>query len=232
MFERVPYCTRHSRAQKEGLTEYQQSVGRVVRENRSNNDGFPLAIFTFKTSDSKERYRAREILGYYGFKMIAQNVYIRRRITGRHLEETIETEGPQDNIFVFDCSDPGTEALKTKLYAQFDVPNATRKLHEFKDDLMSFLDPNVDPMELARRIFYAGPVQHKICFEDEPPLPESYYPEDYPMEDIIGFYEEIIERHMNDLVGYYVAIEGPAWTSWVSITGNQSLRYQSLWRKT
>jgi len=189
------------------LTEYQLNVGRVVVENRSEIDDFSLAIFTFKSSDTKERYRAREILGYFGFRMIAQNVYIRRRIVGQHLEETIEREGLQDNVFVFECRDPGTPALKRRLYSQFDVPNATKKLLEFKHDLEKFLDTKVDRMERARRIFYAGPVQHQMCFEDEPPLPVSYYPDDYPIDDIIGFLEKMIREHTSDLIHYYMEIE-------------------------
>lgn len=189
------------------LTDYQLSVGRVVMENRSTIDNFSLAIFSFKASETKERYRAREILGYFGFRMIAQNVYIRRRITGLHLEETIKKEGLQNNIFVLECDDPGTLAFKNKLYSQFDVPKITTKLHEFKNDLVQFLDTKLDKTELARRIFYAGPVQHGICFEDEAPLPQSYYPEDYPMAEIITFFEDIIKIHMKDLVAYYMKIE-------------------------
>jgi hypothetical protein len=155
------------------MTEYQQNVGRVVMENRSNIDKFSLAIFTFKASETKQRYRAREILGYFGFRMIAQNVYIRRKITGQYLEKTIKKEGLQKNIFVFECDDPGTAVFKDKLYTQFKVQRVTKELHVFKKDLVQFLNPKLDKMEFARRIFYVGPVQHKICFEDESPLPES-----------------------------------------------------------
>lgn len=54
-------------------------------ENRSTIDKFSLAIFTFKASETKERYKAREMLGYFGFRMIAQNVYIRRKICDRSM---------------------------------------------------------------------------------------------------------------------------------------------------
>jgi DNA-binding transcriptional regulator PaaX len=189
------------------LTENQQNIGSVVIENQSNIDKFSLAIFTFKTSEKEKRYRAREILGYFGFRRIAQNVYIRRKITGQHLEETIKREGFDNNIFVFECDDPGTLAFKNKLYSQFDVPKITKELHEFKKDLARFLDTTLDKMEFARRIFYAGPVQHKLCFEDEPPLPESYFPKHYPMAEIAQFFEEIIKTHMQDLINYYMKIE-------------------------
>jgi DNA-binding transcriptional regulator PaaX len=195
------------------LTETQLNVSSVVVENRSEINTFSLAIFTFQASDTKQRYRAREILGYFGFRKIAQNVYIRRRITGRHLEESINREGFQSNIFVFECEDPGIQAFKDKLYAQFNVPETTKKLQEFKTDLVRFLDPKLDKMEFARRIFYAGPVQHQLCFEDEPPLPVSYFPENYPIDEIVAFFGELIKVHTEALVEYYMALE----------SGNQEL---------
>jgi hypothetical protein len=189
------------------LTKNQKNIGRVVTENLTNIDKFSLAIFTFKASETKKRYRARELLGYFGFRRIAQNVYIRKKITGRHLEESIKTEGFKNNIFVFECDDPATLAFRNKLYSQFDISGITKKLHEFKKDLVLFLDPKLDKMEFARRMFYVGPVQHKICFEDEPPLPESYYPNNYPMVEIIKFFEQILKTYLKELVNYYKTIE-------------------------
>ncbi len=62
-------------------------------------------------------------------------------------------------------------------------------------------------MEYARRLFYIGPVHHKICFVDEPPLPESYYPHNYPMQVLKLFYNRLSPERWKNVIDYYMKIE-------------------------
>ncbi len=109
----------------------------------SETKSFSLVIFTFYASEEKRRRQARELLKYFGFKLIAQNVYIRRKITHQPFDENVKALGLENNIFLFDCDDPGTKMFRERLFAQFKMDETVRRTNEFKSDLGAFLPPGL-----------------------------------------------------------------------------------------
>lgn len=189
------------------LTKLQKSVSDVVVSWQKRPEGFTLAVFSFRKDDEKERRTTREILKYFGFKKLAQNTYINGMIDTAGLEAEMERRKLNKNLYVFHCLQVDSPALLERLRNIFDVENRTRELSEFETDLKMFLnEPSLSGDEFARRVFYAGPLHYSKCFVEEPPLPASVLPEDYPLKKLQDFFDSIIRTRGKEITTYYLKL--------------------------
>jgi DNA-binding transcriptional regulator PaaX len=189
------------------LTSAQQSVSKVLMDDTGSEKGFSIAIFSFTTEQEKERRDARILLEGCGFKLFAQNSYIRRKINKEYFEKSIKEYGLSRNLFVFDCSDPGTEEFRARLFSQFEMEKAVKLTNTFYFDLKKFLNDELTSAEFSRRLLYAGPVYYNICYANELTVPETYFPKDYHIKELKTFFQRIPQHRWADFISYYLEIE-------------------------
>jgi hypothetical protein len=48
--------------------------------------------------------------------------------------------------------------------------------------------------DFTQRLLYAGPVHYRITFVEEPPLPPSVQPPDYPLRDVVSLLPTLAQR--------------------------------------
>jgi DNA-binding transcriptional regulator PaaX len=191
------------------LTPMQESVSRVVRDWRMRPDGFIVGVFSFHAREEAERRTVRESLMYFGFKRIAQNTYINGMIDTSGLEAELARAGVSDRFYLFRCPLIDDEALLARLAEVFDVKARARTLERFRADLEAFLEePGIDEMELGRRVFYAGPAHHRMCFMEEPPIPARILPESYPLTGLATYLGAVIANRWQSIETYYRALCG------------------------
>lgn len=191
------------------LTPTQVSVSRVVRDWSSRPDGFIIGVFSFHAREAAERRAVRETLLYFGFKRIAQNTYINGMIDTTDLEAEMTRSGVADRFYLFRCASIDDPALLARLSRIFDVKGRARALERFRRELEGFLEePGLDAMELGRRVFYAGPVQHRMCFVEEPPIPARMLPASYPLSGLTAYMGSILRRRWNQIETYYRTLCG------------------------
>lgn len=177
------------------LSEFSRGVSRAVRGRVERPEGFLLAIFSFAASDDRERQVVRDALRYQGFQRLAQNAYINGRIDPAPLEAVFQAHGLSDRVFLFPCTEPDDPALRKRLLRLFDVEGRRKVLARLRDDLHAFLDaPGLPADELAQRFLYAGPVHYRVTYVEEPPLPASYLPEHYPLQELVELMDRPSER--------------------------------------
>ncbi len=191
------------------LTRMQESVSRVVRGWPNRPDGFIIGVFSFHASEEAERRTVRANLKYFGFKRIAQNTYINGMIDTSDLEAELKRAGVAENFHLFRCPSIDDGKLLARLTEIFDVKGRARALERFGRDLAFFLEePGLDAMELGRRVFYAGPAHHRVCFTEEPPIPARILPESYPLTGIRTYLGTVVAERWDRIEAYYRTLCG------------------------
>lgn len=186
------------------LTELHKSISKAVSQQFSRPEGFILAVFSFKKDNEKERKSVRDTLKLHGFKKLAQNTYINGRIDTEGMLKSMREYGVEKNLYLFHCPDISDPSLKEKILSVFNIEGRKIILSEFYESLVQFLtEKDTSDDETARRLFYVGPVHYRICFVEEPPFPEKYLPNDYPLKKIIDFFTETAEKNGNKFIQYY-----------------------------
>lgn len=189
------------------LTEAQKSVSGVVQAWGARPDGFLIGVFSFRAPEEAKRRAARQTLLHYGFKRFAQNTYINGMIDTSGLEAEMKRAGAADRFFIFRCPEIDDQTLLGRLAEVFDVEGRQRTLEGFRAELAAFLEePDIDAMELGRRVFYAGPVHHRISFAEEPPIPACILPRGYPLSELRSYLETVIATRRRDIARYYRAL--------------------------
>ncbi|UYP46044.1 hypothetical protein NEF87_002329 [Candidatus Lokiarchaeum ossiferum] len=189
------------------LCRMYQNIGEIARKSYEDSDDFTMIIFSFRTNDEIQRRKARKILNLFGFRYFTKNVYIRKKILEKPFMDTIKTEGLEQNVFLFHCEDPHSEFFKQKLLKQVHMKEAVQRTIDYKKNMEEFLSADLNGREYSRRYFYNGPNHNKICFDEEPPVPESYFPHQYPMKELKQSITSISENRINDIIEYYLEIE-------------------------
>jgi DNA-binding transcriptional regulator PaaX len=190
------------------MTEASMDMGTAKLDRQNQASGYLLAIFSFAKDDAAERAFVRETLKYYGFKKLAQNTYINAPIGTDSLRAAMRDAGLEKNLYLFRCADVDDDGLSQKILSLFGIGERNEFLHEFLKDLSRFLDADkLDDAEIVHRLCYAGPVQWKTCFMDEPPFPPQFLPDDYPLDPIISLYDDYVEKHRSTFVRYYLGLE-------------------------
>lgn len=189
------------------LTKNQQNVSEILSADIGNAEDFSIAVFSFSTEQEKQRRDARFLLQSFGFRLFAQNTYIRRRIRKEPFIRSLKDYGIESNVFLFDCIDPGTVEFKERLFSQFEFEKMQHITNTFYADLNSFLSEDLDAAEYSKRILYSGPVYYNICFANEVPIPESYFPKQYLIKELKLYFHSIPEHRWKDFISYYMNIE-------------------------
>ena len=192
-------------------TEFARSVGQVAKAAGKLPEGFLVAIFSFAAEEEAQRSRLREKLKYFGFRRLAQNTYINGLIDTAGLEAQLKADGLEEHLFLFPCPRVEEPSLARRLGTVFDVAGRSAALAEFLKDLRAFVgSPRLDALEFGRRMFYSGPIFHRICFTEEPPLPASFLPRGYPIAALREFYRGKMEDRGADISTYYLKFSSGA----------------------
>ncbi len=158
-----------------------QLVVSAVAAGEQHPDGVIVAITTFHKGQETHRKYVRQLLEYSGFQPLARNAFVNGIVDTSPVEKALEERGIRESLWLFrsQADDP---ALLTRLAQVFDVGARARVLEQLRVDLEAFLgEPGIDGREFSRRIMCVGPIQYRICFQEEPPLPSAILPADYPL---------------------------------------------------
>lgn len=189
------------------LTANQQNVSKALLADIGDAEDFSLVVFSFRAEQEQERRDARLILQSYGFRLFAQNTYIRRRIKREPFENSLKEYGLQNNLFLLECADPGTTEFKERLFSQFEMDKMVNLTNTFLIDLDNFLNDRLEAAEFSKRLLYAGPVYYNICFANEVPIPAAYFPENYRIKELKHYFQSIPAYRWKDFTAYYLNIE-------------------------
>lgn len=180
---------------------FAMGVAQIHADRRQ--EGFLVAVFSFKKEDGDERSALRAVLKSYGFRKLAQNTYIHGRIETGGLRAAIRELGLEHHFFLFTCPELEDQELIARIMALFDIEGRSRELREYLGRLRPFLADGLAPDELARRLLYVGAVHWERIEAGEPPFPARNLPADYPRDEINRFYGKRLDEGRDALRGYY-----------------------------
>ena len=177
-----------------------------IRDN-TIRQGFTLAIFSFSRENEKERYIMRSILSRIGFKKLAQNTYINIRGRKEELLRKIKSERLDKHLFLFECEDDLDKNTVQRLVEIWKIKKRQKILNEFFSDLKEFIKPEEHSgQEIFQMIGHAGTVFSVRFQRTEPPVPEKYLPEDYPIQNIYNFLVENNRKYFEVTKKYFINV--------------------------
>jgi DNA-binding transcriptional regulator PaaX len=209
--------TRAGYIQKEkdeaGLTRYRLSdpslvLNMVNSRQRGMPEGFIVAVFSFTVDASSERSIVRETLKNFGFKKIAQNVYLNGRIDIGPLRAAMRELKLDSHLYLFECPEIADEALIDRVIELFELDERSVELAAFETAMLAFLErvEASDRSEAVRRLLYAGLVFWERYLTTEPPLPTRYLPEGYRFAAISRAYDERYAASAPAIAEYYARV--------------------------
>jgi DNA-binding transcriptional regulator PaaX len=164
------------------------SIRTVQIRDNTIRQGFILAIFSFSRENEKERYIIRSILSKTGFRKLAQNTYISIRGRKEELLRKIKDKRLEEHLFIFEGEDDLDKNTVQRLLEIWEINKRQKTLYEFLADLREFLKPGkLSDQEVFQMLGYAGTIFSNRIQRTEPPVPEKYLPEDYPIKNIYNF---------------------------------------------
>jgi DNA-binding transcriptional regulator PaaX len=183
----------------------------MVNSRRSGlPEGLIVAVFSFTVDAASERSIVRETLKNFGFKKIAQNVYLNGRIDTGPLRAAMRELGLDSHLYLFQCPELEDEALIRRVIDLFELGERSVELAAFETAMLAFLDRSQDGPsdrdEAARRLIYAGLVFWERFVTTEPPLPARLLPEGYRFGAIARAYDERYAASTGTIAEYYARI--------------------------
>lgn len=193
-----------------GKTRYRMlDMMKLVADNAAEIDkpvGFTIAVFSFKKENEKERYRVREVLGSFGFKKLAQNVYLNARTDSAKLMAEMEKWDLQENLFLFDCENV-SESMKVKIKEILELDKWNDRLREFYGELMNFLEfEGLSNEEIYNRHNYAFGVFYTYFQMEHPSIPKDFFSEDYAYKKVAELLESKYEEYYNNIMDHYMKL--------------------------
>lgn len=192
------------------LTDPSLVLGMVNSRQSGLPEGFIVAAFSFTADAASERSIVRETLKNFGFKKIAQNVYLNGRIDVEPLRAAMRELGLDSHLYLFHCPDLDDEALTRRVLELFEIGERSAELAAFESAMLSFLGPArvaaSERDEAARRLIYAGLVFWERFVTTEPPLPARLMPEGYRFGEISHAYDERYAVSAPAITEYYARI--------------------------
>lgn len=193
-----------------GKTRYRMlDMMKLVADNAAEVDkpnGFSIAVFSFKKEDEKERYRVREILSSFGFKKLAQNVYINARIDSTKIMKEMGKWNLQDNLFLFDCESV-SDSMKVKIREMLELDKWNSRLEEFYSELVDFLEfEGLSDEEIYNRHNYAFGVFYTYFQLEHPAIPKDLFPEDYALKKVAELLEGKYAQYYENIMNHYMKI--------------------------
>jgi DNA-binding transcriptional regulator PaaX len=182
----------------------------VNSHQRELPEGFIIAVFSFTADAASERSIVRETLKNFGFKKLAQNVYLNGRIDMGPLRAAMLELGLSSHLYLFQCPEIEDEALIRRVIELFDLDERSVELAAFETAMLAFLDraeaEASDQYEAARRLIYVGLVFWERFITTEPPLPTRYLPEGYRFAAISRAYDERYAASAPAIAEYYARV--------------------------
>lgn len=189
------------------LSQAYFEMGMTMISREKQPEGFIVAVFSFTKDAISERAVVRETLKNFGFKRIAQNTYINGRIETKSLLDAMKDYGLEKNLYLFHCPDIDDLDLLHKVLELFDMKTRKTMLQNFYAQTVEFLtSERLSDEEIGRRLLYFGAVYWTVCQVDEPPIPEKYLPNGYPLQKIKEFYGHYMQKNMDKIVDYYLEV--------------------------
>ncbi|MBN1410257.1 MAG: hypothetical protein JW969_05380 [Spirochaetales bacterium] len=189
------------------MSKLQQDISLSVVEHQNRKPGLSIAVFSFKTQEEKKRSALRQMLIWYGFKMLTQNVYITGAMDLERIENSAKEQGLNDHLYLFSCPDFSSTDMIKKISQIFEIKKLAKNINIFLKDMEGFIESAGDAIDFGRRCFYLGPVYHAFSFTNDVPLHQSLIPEDYPAPELSRVMYKYISGRMEDLVAYYLSLE-------------------------
>jgi DNA-binding transcriptional regulator PaaX len=190
------------------LAEPALVLGMINSRRDALPEGFIVAVFSFTADAAGERSIVRETLKNFGFKKIAQNVYLNGRIDTAPLRAAMRELGLDSHLYLFSCPELEDEALVRRVIGLFELDARAAELAAFERAMLAFVDgaePS-DRDESARRLVYAGLVFWERFKTTEPPLPARLLPEGYRYAAIASAYAERYAARAPAITEYYERI--------------------------
>ena len=168
------------------------------------SEGFTIAVFNFKKEEEKQRYRVRGILNSFGFKKLAQNVYLALKVDSKSIVREFVSWDLQDNVFLFDCMEAAGDSIAPKISSLWNLDKWGEQLYSFHDKLKPYLEfEGMDDEEIYKRYSIAYSVFFTYFYEKHPAIPLNYLPEDYPLKRIFELLEKKIQIYEKPIVRFY-----------------------------
>jgi DNA-binding transcriptional regulator PaaX len=193
---------------KQGTTRYKMSeMMSLISQQASHfgrSEGFTLAIFNFKKENIKERYRVREILSAFGFKKLAQNVYLNIKVDSESIMKEISKWNLQENVYLFDCNDIEDSSMINRISALWDLNEWNDKLNEFYEDLKIYFNfDGLSDEEIYKRYSYGYSVFFVYYYEKIPALPQRFFKQDYGLGKVIELMKRTLSQYTNNICRHY-----------------------------
>ncbi|MFT4143461.1 MAG: hypothetical protein QM644_03315 [Mobilitalea sp.] len=210
-----------SRMCKEGEIESFSDENGVMRYRMSNmmiliseqashfgrSDGFTLAVFNFKKENDKERYRVREILNSFGFKKLAQNVYLNIRVDSEQIRKEIAKWELQNNVYLFDCDNIKDHSMVDRISELWELSHWNNRLNEFYQDLKTYFNfDNKSEEEIYQRYSYGYSVYFVYFYEKLPALPSNFFEQDNGLKKVMDLMETTLLQYADKICSYYKVI--------------------------
>ncbi|MGC4018295.1 MAG: hypothetical protein QM793_03040 [Muricomes sp.] len=191
-----------------GKTKYKMGkMMTLISEQASGfgkSEGFTLSVFNFKKEEEKQRYRVREILNSFGFKKLAQNVYLALKVDSQSIMSEFTAWGLQDNVFLFDCVDTASDSISSKIISLWNLDEWSGKLNSFYEKLKAYLNfEGLDDEEVYKRYSIAYSIFFTYFYEKHPAIPFNYLPKGYPLKGIFELLEKTIQIYGESIVRFY-----------------------------
>ena len=195
----------------DGATRYKfTGMMNLVSQQASlfgNSEGFTLAIFNFKKEDEKERYRVREVLHGFGFRKLAQNVYLNTKVDSESIMKEITKWNLQDNIYLFNCADITYPSMISRISSLWQLDQWNEKLHVFYYDLKNYFSfDGLSDEEIYKRYSYGYSAFFVYFYEKHPSIPKNFIGEDYALGKVLELLKDTVTIYMDNITNHYKII--------------------------
>ena len=197
---------------KEGsVTRYRVSplqlevMDNFMRRPARGRDGYAVAVYSFESSQERQRALARSLLECEGFVRFAQNSYISSRIDVRRLRSKLRESGLSGQVFIFETEGLDAEDLE-RMAEAWGVAERASFLQGFYRYARAHLEgwdgTDADAFLRQAAVWVAFVVRVQST---EPPLPPELLPEDYPYRALGAYLKRSTARHGRRLLRYYLS---------------------------
>ncbi|MDF2504109.1 hypothetical protein [Clostridium sp.] len=196
---------------KEGIVRYKMTKMMTLISKHAllfgKSKGFTLAVFNFKKENDKERYRIREILNAFGFRKLAQNVYLNIRVDSENIMQEIAKWDLEDNIYLFNCNDIKDPSMISRIRLLWKLDQWNDKLNEFYEDLKIYFSfDDLSDEEVYKRYSYGYSVFFVYFYEKHPLVPSGFMKEDYALVKVMELLQYTLDNYTDNIAKHYKLI--------------------------
>ncbi len=207
-------CEIEAFSDEHGVIRYRMSkMMTLISEQASHfgrSNGFTLAVFNFKKENDKERYRVREILSSFGFKKLAQNVYLNIRVDSKQIIKEFSKWDLQNNVYLFDCDNITDSSMIDRISKLWELNHWNARLNEFYQDLKTYFDfDSISDEEIYHRYSYGYSAFFVYFYERLPALPAYFFEqdnEDNGLKKVLSLMETTLSQYADKICSYYKVI--------------------------